>query len=105
MAPRSRSEQSAGSAMWRNSVPGPEGYSLRRRLFVRLFGALALLTVGLFAFVNAYAQRAADSAYDQLLLAAALSIADTVRVDGGEFTADLPYSSLNILAMARRDRI
>ena len=96
--------------MWRNSVPNAEaasreGYSLRRRLLIRLFGALALLTAGLFAFVDAYAQRAADSAYDQLLQAAALSIADTIRVEGGRIAVDLPYSSLSILAMARRDRI
>jgi len=83
----------------------PESYSLRRRLLIRLFGALALLTAGLFLFVDAYAQRAADSAYDQLLQAAALSIADTVRVENGQIAVDLPYSSLSILAMARRDRI
>jgi two-component system sensor histidine kinase TctE len=96
--------------MWRKSVPsaeaaGREGYSLRKRLLIRLFGALALLTAGLFAFVDAYAQRAADSAYDQLLQAAALSIADTIRVESGRIAVDLPYSSLSILAMARRDRI
>jgi two-component system sensor histidine kinase TctE len=95
--------------MWRKSVPGAEtgtvGYSLRKRLLIRLFGALALLTAGLFAFVDAYAQRAADSAYDQLLQAAALSIADTIRMENGQIAVDLPYSSLSILAMARRDRI
>jgi len=80
-------------------------YSLRKRLLIRLFGALALLAAGLFAFVDAYAQRAADSAYDQLLQAASLSIADTIRVEGGQIAVDLPYSSLSILAMARRDRI
>ena len=37
--------------------------------------------------------------------AAALSIADTIRVEGGKIAVDLPYSSLSILAMARRDRI
>ncbi|WP_247880964.1 sensor histidine kinase [Skermanella sp. TT6] len=86
-------------------MPKPDGFSLRRRLLVRLFAALAVLAAGLFAFVNAYAQRAADSAYDQLLLAAALSIGDTVRVENGRIAVDLPYSSLGILAMARRDRI
>jgi two-component system sensor histidine kinase TctE len=95
--------------MWRKLVPGAEakaeGYSLRKRLLIRLFGTLALLTAGLFAFVDAYAQRAADSAYDQLLQAAALSIADTIRVESGQIAVDLPYSSLSILAMARRDRI
>jgi two-component system sensor histidine kinase TctE len=93
--------------MWRKSVRDAEtgAYSLRKRLLIRLFGALALLTAGLFAFVDAYAQRAADSAYDQLLQAAALSIGDTIRVENGRIAVDLPYSSLSILAMARRDRI
>src|SRR4051794_18435466 len=107
---RSKSAPCGGWVMWRKSVlnvegANPEGSSLRRRLLIRLFGALALLTAGLFLFVDAYAQRAADSAYDQLLQAAALSIADTVRVENGQIVVDLPYSSLNILAMARRDRI
>jgi two-component system sensor histidine kinase TctE len=91
--------------MWRKPALPVEGYSLRRRLFVRLFGALALLAAGLFAFIWSYAGRAADRAYDQLLLASALSIADTVRVQNGRYSVDLPYSSLSILAMARRDRI
>lgn len=78
---------------------------MRRRLFVRLFGVLAVLTGGLFLFVDAYAQRASDAAFDRLLLASALSIADTVRVQEGRFFVDLPYSSLSILAQAGRDRL
>ncbi|HYG90479.1 MAG TPA: extracellular solute-binding protein [Azospirillum sp.] len=66
---------------------------------------LAVLTGGLFLFVNAYAHRAADAAFDRLLLASALSIADTVRVQEGRFIVDLPYSSLRILAQAGRDRL
>ncbi len=85
--------------MWRKSATGSEGtYSLRRRLFIRLLGVLAVLTGGLFLFVDAYARRAADAAFDRLLAASALSIADTVRVQDGRFLVDLPYSSLSILA-------
>ncbi|GAA4250351.1 extracellular solute-binding protein [Azospirillum formosense] len=86
-------------------MPKAEGYSLRRRLFIRLLGVLAVLTAGLFLFVSAYAQRAADAAFDRLLMASALSISDTVRVEDGRFSVDLPYSSLGILAQARRDRV
>ncbi|MBP2297765.1 sensor histidine kinase [Azospirillum picis] len=92
--------------MWRKSTPGNDrSYSLRRRLFVRLLGVLAALTGGLFLFVDAYAQRAADAAFDRLLAASALSIADAVRVQDGRFLVDLPYSSLSILAQGGRDRL
>ena len=85
--------------MWRKSATGNEGtYSLRRRLFIRLLGVLAVLSGCLFLFVDAYARRAADAAFDRLLAASALSIADTVRVQDGRFLVDLPYSSLSILA-------
>ncbi|ALG75257.1 histidine kinase [Azospirillum thiophilum] len=85
--------------MWRKSASATDGtYSLRRRLFVRLLGVLAVLTGGLFLFVDAYARRAADAAFDRLLAASALSIADAVRVQDGRFLVDLPYSSLSILA-------
>ena len=49
--------------------------------------------------------RAADRAFDQLLLASALSIADSLQFDDNEITVDLPYAALAILATGRRDRI
>lgn len=91
--------------MWRNYAPYRDRYSLSLRLSVGLFAALAVLTAILFAFVSSYARRAADSAYDQILLASALSIADAVRVQDGMLWVDLPSSAFDILAMARRDRI
>lgn len=91
--------------MWRKSATGSEGtYSLRRRLFIRLLGVLAVLTGCLFLFVDAYARRAADAAFDRLLAASALSIADTVRVQDGRFLVDLPYSSLSILAQGGEEQ-
>src|SRR5215208_2862077 len=82
-----------------------EGWSLQRRLLGGLFGLLALIAAGLYFLLAGYATRASDRAFDQLLLASALSITDTVKVDEGAVTVDLPYASLAILATGRRDRI
>lgn len=78
--------------------------SLQRRLMVRLVLVLGLVAGCLFLLIRTDAKRAADGAYDQLLLASALAIADAVRVEDGAILVDLPYSSLSILAMAQRDR-
>ncbi|PWC84731.1 histidine kinase [Azospirillum sp. TSH100] len=87
--------------------PTPDGTtagSLQRRLMVRLVIVLALVAAGLFLLIRMDAKRAADGAFDQLLLASALSIVDAVRVEDNALLVDLPYSSLSILAMAQRDR-
>ncbi|WP_448205630.1 sensor histidine kinase [Azospirillum sp. sgz302134] len=81
------------------------GGSLRRRLLSRMFLVLGVVTLILFLFVRSYARDAADSAYDQLLSASALSIADAIRVENGAITVDLPYSSLSVLGTARHDRV
>lgn len=91
--------------MWRTSIRPAEASSLQRRLLLRLLVVLGIVAAALFLFVRAYAHRAADSAYDQLLSASALAIADAVQVEDGTITVDLPYSSLSILSMARRDRV
>jgi two-component system sensor histidine kinase TctE len=80
-------------------------WSLRRRLLLGLGGVLVVLGTGFFFVVADYAERAADRAYDRLLAAAALAIADTAHLDDGQVTVDLPYAALAILAMARRDRV
>ncbi len=66
---------------------------------------LALLAAGVYFLLAGYAARAADRAFDQLLLASALSIAEAIQVDGDSITVDLPYASLALLATGRRDRI
>ena len=66
---------------------------------------LALLGAGLYFLLAGYAARAADRAFDQLLLASALSIAESIQVDGATINVDLPYASLALLATGRRDRI
>jgi two-component system sensor histidine kinase TctE len=80
-------------------------WSLRRRLLIGLGSVLLVLGGGFFFVVADYAARAADRAYDRLLVAAALAIADTAHLDDGRVTVDLPYAAMAILAMARRDRV
>ena len=64
-----------------------------------------LLAAGVYFLLAGYAARAADRAFDQLLLASALSIAESIQVDGSTISVDLPYASLALLATGRRDRI
>ena len=82
-----------------------DGWSLQRRLLGGLCCVLAVIAGGLYFVLAGYAQRAADRAFDQLLLASALSIADALQFDDSEITVDLPYAALAILATGRRDRI
>jgi two-component system sensor histidine kinase TctE len=78
---------------------------LRRRLLGGLCCVLAVIAWGLYFLLANYAARAADRAFDQLLLASALTIADALNYDDRAITVDLPYAALAILATGRRDRI
>jgi two-component system sensor histidine kinase TctE len=82
-----------------------DAWPLERRLLVGLVGALLLLALGLFFMLAGYARRASDRAYDQLLLASALTVADAVQVVDGQITVDLPYASLAILGAGGRNRV
>ena len=75
------------------------------RLLVGLCCILVLLAAGLYFLLANYGARAANRAFDQLLLASALSIAELIQIDGGTINVDLPYASLALLATGRRDRI
>lgn len=82
-----------------------DGYSIRGRLFRRLLPAFAALALVLFYFLDAHARRAAERSFDNLLAAAALSIADSVQQEDGAITLELPYSSHAILANRTSSRI
>ncbi len=66
---------------------------------------LVLLLVGVFVAVQRYSDRAADEAYDRVLAAAALSIADTVEIQGATVVVDIPYAAFSILATSRLNRV
>ncbi|MDQ0468375.1 sensor histidine kinase [Labrys wisconsinensis] len=80
-------------------------YSIRRRLLLRIGGTLVvLLAVIAFGFAR-YAEEAARRSFDQLLSASALTIAGSMRLDGGGLTADVPTAAFAMLAAARDDRV
>ncbi len=94
----------AGDTSTKPVAPTDRG-SLLPRIMLVVSAVLALLSLTMIGFLNAFAGHAANSAYDQLLSASALSIADSVQVEDGNITVDLPYSSLSMLATSRRDRV
>ncbi|MFN4172657.1 MAG: sensor histidine kinase, partial [Pseudorhodobacter sp.] len=66
---------------------------------------LVLLLGGLYIAVQRYSDQAADEAYDRVLGAAALSIADTVEIQGANVIVDIPYAAFSILATSRLNRV
>lgn len=81
------------------------GYSLRRRLMLGL--SLGLLAAGLafFLLIRSYASQAAERAFDRLLAASALSIADGVQIENGRLSVDLPFASHSILDVNPMSRV
>ncbi|MDD7973693.1 sensor histidine kinase N-terminal domain-containing protein [Roseinatronobacter alkalisoli] len=59
----------------------------------------------LFLIIRQNAIEAAEEAFDRVLGAAALSIADTVQYENGNVIVDIPYSSFAILGMSRLNRV
>ncbi|WP_417812561.1 sensor histidine kinase N-terminal domain-containing protein [Thalassospira alkalitolerans] len=81
------------------------GQSIERRILVSAGGFfLILLAVTWFA-VTRSAHRAADEAYDRVLGAAALAIADTVEIQDATVFVDIPYSAFSILGTSQLNRI
>ncbi|WP_428425470.1 sensor histidine kinase [Pararhizobium sp.] len=79
--------------------------SIERRLLIST--ACLFLVIGsvLALTVRAYAHRAADEAFDRVMTASALAIADTVGIEEGEVTVDIPYSAFAILGTSRLNRV
>lgn len=80
----------------------PDGASIRRRLFLLALALLACAAVGLFFFLQGYAHRAAEQAFDRLLAASALTIAGSVQIEDDSVTAEPPFSSLAMLSGSER---
>ena len=79
--------------------------SIRRRLLAMLLALFVAGVGGLYLMVRGYAQQTADTAYDQLLRASALSIADSLQLVDDEWRMDMPYAALALLEQAPRDRV
>ncbi|WP_198666209.1 sensor histidine kinase [Tropicimonas sp. IMCC34043] len=68
-----------------------------------LFLLLAVLVLLLVA--DRFALRAADRAFDNVLVASAYSIADTLEFDGDAVSVDIPFSAFAILGTSRLNRV
>ncbi|SAI21088.1 bifunctional protein two-component system sensor protein and solute-binding protein [Bordetella ansorpii] len=79
--------------------------SIRRRLLAVLLAVFALGVGSLYLMVRGYAQQTADTTYDQILRASALSMSDSIQLVGEEWRMDMPYAALALLAQAPRDRV
>ncbi len=78
--------------------------SIRRDVLAGAAVLLGALGISLFLFVRNFAAQAADEAFDRVLAASALSIADSVRVEDGRLTLELPQAALAILGAARETK-
>lgn len=79
--------------------------SLRVSLLLWLILPLLPLALILSGFVYWSADRAADTAYDRVLRASALAIADRVIYGSEGLEVDVPYAALEMLSSAANDRI
>lgn len=79
--------------------------SLRVRLVLWLSGLCAVSAIALLIGVRLYGIHAADRAFDRILNASALAIAEQVFVRDGQVAVDLPYAALDMLGFARNDSV
>lgn len=79
--------------------------SIRRRLALQLAIIAAILSLAFILIVRAVAEKAAAETQDNILLASAISIADTLHSERGAVTLDLPYSALSMLGEISADRV
>ena len=84
---------------------GARTASLTSRLVVYVVLVLALGSAGVAVAALAYGHRAAQQAYDRLLVGAANAIAGSISVRGPELVVDLPTSAFELLALAPDDRV
>jgi len=83
---------------WRNK-------SLRRRLAFWLILPLGTISALMLMEVRSSAQKAANLAYDRVLLGSALAIAERVTIENNEVLVDVPYVALEMLTSAAQDRV
>lgn len=86
-------------------MSAPGGLSLYRRVTGLVAAVMAVTGIGLGVVAASYARGAADDAYDRLMVAAALQIAESVYTQDGRLLADPPFSAFETLALAPDDRV
>lgn len=81
------------------------GPSLRRRLLVMLLAPLVALAVMLGAGGAWFIHRVVEHANDRVLSGSTQAIAETLALEDGELTVDLPPAALGMLENADRDNV
>lgn len=79
-----------------------QAFSIQQRVMTLATCLLAFALLGLALISHSYAKRAADAAYDRLLKASALTIANAVQISDGQLTVELPYSAMAMLSDQER---
>ena len=79
--------------------------SIRRRLSGLLTLVAAIIAVFLYFLIQSVARQIAQSSQDNILVASAISIIDSVSFTKGELSIDLPYSSLSMLDTVTDERV
>ncbi len=79
--------------------------SIGRRLTLLLAGVAALLSLMSWGMVSGLARQAAERTQDNVLVASATTIAETLRTEQGEVRLDLPYSAFSMLGAISEDRV
>ena len=83
-------------------MPNSSRPSLRWRIFGLAAAMLAAASALLITFINDYAQRASDTAFDRLRSASALSIAGAVLVEDGAVAVELPLAAFDMVSSGER---
>lgn len=81
----------------------PRAFSIRRRILALACLLLLVAAAVLIVFINDYAERSADRAFDRLLAASALTIAGAVQVEDDGVIVELPFAAFSMFS--GRDRV
>ncbi|HEY4276186.1 MAG TPA: sensor histidine kinase N-terminal domain-containing protein [Rhizomicrobium sp.] len=79
--------------------------SLKRRLLVTLLLPLCLILVTLGALSALFVRQIVESTSDRVLSGSLQAISETLAMEGGQLTLDLPPSALGMLENADRDNV
>jgi two-component system, OmpR family, sensor histidine kinase TctE len=93
-----------GQALQSNTGQKPL-QSIRTRITIAAFVLLAMLGTALLFLAWGSAKRAADEAFDRVIGASALSIADSMRVDNDRIEAEIPQAALAMIGLRSSTRV
>ncbi len=79
--------------------------SIRRRVTVTAVLLLGLLSAALLTSAWRSASHAADEAFDRVIGASALSIADNLRIGDGRIEVEIPQAALAMIGLKSRSRV